>query len=279
MRTKVVATGVVFVSLVAQIAAAQMNGAAPVPGVSFSPAPAPPPSRPTAPPPRALAGGSIHGGRVAPPPPPVVTPARPDLRRPTLGNTPAPPLDTRGPVDLYRANRKTYERILPPWLNSNWGGAYGAPYESTEIAGEPAIADREARPGYLVFRVEPAGTEVSVDGYYLGTVRDLVAGRAFPEGPYRLELRASGYDTMVTDLRILAGETITINRQLTRTPAAAPPAVAQAAPPAVAKPFYVIRGCYAGSTHPKDVRLPAGCDVNNVRVVPPVVNEVTSPRL
>ena len=106
-----------------------------------------------------------------------------------------------------------------------------------------------------------------------------MAGRAFPEGPYRLELRASGYDTMATDLRILPGETITINRQLARTPAPAPPAVAQAVPPAPAKPFYVIRGCYAGSTHPKDVKLPAGCDVNRVRLVPPVVNEVTRPSL
>jgi hypothetical protein len=159
------------------------------------------------------------------------------------------------------------------------GGGYAAPYESTADAGQPSVDSRAPRPGYLVLRVEPAGAEVYVDDYYLGTVRDLVAGRAFPEGPYRLELRASGYDAMATDLRIVAGETITINRQLARTPAPAPPAAAQAAPPAAAKPFYVIRGCYAGSTHPKDVKLPAGCDVKNVRVVPPIVNEVSRPRL
>jgi hypothetical protein len=276
MRTNIIATGVAIGLLAGQIAAAQGSGAAPVPGVSFTPAPrAAAPSRHSAPSPRSAPGPGVqsrHGARSSPS---LAPPVRPDLRRPTLGNMPAPPLDTTGPRDLYRANRKTYEHIDP--LGPYWmaGGGYAEPYESIDDTARPTNA---GRPGYLVLRVEPAATEVFVDGYYLGTVRDLVGGRAIPEGPYRLELRAGGFETMTTDLRVLGGETITINRSLTRTPALAPPAVAQAAPPAPAKPFYVIRGCYAGSTHPKDVRLPAGCDVNNVRVVGPIVNEVTRSR-
>jgi hypothetical protein len=278
MRTSIVATGVVIGLMVGQIAAAQGSGAAPAPGVSFTPAPRTTgPSRHSAPSPRSAPGAGVQPRPGGPSSPSFAPPIRPDLRRPTLGNMPAPPLDTTGPRDLYRANRRTYERITPPWLSPGWiaGGGYAESYESFDDAARPTSA---GRPGYLVLRVEPAGAEVYVDGFYIGTVRDLAGGRALPEGPYRLELRAEGFDTTTTDLRVLAGETITLSRSLARTPAPAPPAVAQAAPPAPARPFYVIRGCYAGSTHPKDVRLPAGCDVKNARVVGPVVNEVTRPR-
>jgi hypothetical protein len=212
---------------------------------------------------------------VTPPrlPPGVATPIRPDPFRPTLGNAPALPLTNRGPIDLYRATAWTYGHLTQgPYP---WGGIYGSvgTYDDPAALREPL-----PRPGYVIFRVQPATAEAFVDGYYVGTVADLATGRALPEGPYRLELRAEGFDTVSTDVRILAGETITINRALSRATPAAPPAVVQTAPPAPAKPFYVIRGCYAGSTHPKDVKLPAGCDVRNVRVVPPVVNEVSGPR-
>jgi hypothetical protein len=274
MRAQVVAAGVFALSLMCQLASAQGFGAAPASRGSVTP---PPPA--------------------ATPPPTAAAPARtpsPHMRspgggqsvfadpRPQLGNAPAQPLTTRGPVDLYRARPDTYQRITPPWLNPYWfGGGYAvAPYDRSDEHERTTTARRAPvpPPGYLVFRVQPASAEVYVDGYYIGTVADLAAGRALPEGPYRLELRASGFDTVTTDVRILAGETITFNRFLTRTPVAPPPTVARVVPPAPAKPFYVIRGCYAGSTHPKDVKLPAGCDVKNVRVVPPVVNEVTRPR-
>ena len=288
MRAHVVASGVLMVSLVAGIAAAQGSfGAVPAPGGSFPPAapaqpialPPPPPgvlARPPAAPaaPVAISGGFHPGVGVVPhrlQPPGVATPIRPDPFRPTLGNAPAQPLTNRGPVDLYRAKPWTYGRL------SRTPFVYGGGYTSYDTTDPNAQAGPAPRPGYIVFRVQPAATEVFVDGYYVGTVADLSAGRALPEGAYRLELRASDFDTVTTDVRILPGETITLNRSLTRTAAPAPPAIAQA-PPAPAKPFYVIRGCYAGSTHPKDVKLPAGCDVRNVRVVPPVVNIVSGSR-
>ena len=284
MRASVVASGVLMVSLVTGGAAAQGFGAAQPSGITITPsAPAPPIALPPPPPgvigrpmpTPPIASGGVHPGIGVPPrlPPSVATPIRPDPFRPTLGNAPAAPLPTRGPVDLYRATPFTYGHLTRgPYP---WGGVYGSvgTYDSTV-----PVPQTQARPGYIVFRVQPASAEVFVDGYYVGTVADLSTGRALPEGPYRLELRADGFDTTSTDIRILAGETITVNRALIRTTAPTPPAVAQAAPPAPAKPFYVIRGCYAGSTHPKDVKLPAGCDVKNVRVVPPVVNEVTGPR-
>jgi hypothetical protein len=126
--------------------------------------------------------------------------------------------------------------------------------------------------GYLRLLVEPGTAQVYVDGYYMGTAASLGRLLTLEPGPHRVELRAPGSDTFAVDIRIRPNETITYDATLpsggsVETPAA-PSAPAAPGPP---KTFYVIPRCYAGDRPPEANALPRGCDIANVRAVPPVV--------
>jgi hypothetical protein len=122
--------------------------------------------------------------------------------------------------------------------------------------------------GFVQVEVQPSTAQIYVDGLYIGTAADLRARRSLEPGSHRVELRAAGYESTTVDLRIDPGETTVYRGALTRT------APTPAAPVAVAQPkaFYVIPGCYAGDKRPQPDRLPGGCDVSRLRVVPPTVS-------
>lgn len=211
-----------------------------------------------------------------PEPPPVPTPLpAPRPQRP----------DTGGLTDQFRAGPYTYAPRFDRGsardrdYRRNWSPAFGGFWSTyTDVPGTfPVLRPGGTEPadGRLVLDVAPLSAQVFVDGYYVGAVNDVQArGLWLEAGPRRIELRADGYDTVTFDVRIVEGGSVTYARSL--SPAAA---VASAArpPAAPAKPFYVIRGCYAGTTPPDAVRLPAGCRAADARVVPPVVAPASAP--
>jgi hypothetical protein len=166
------------------------------------------------------------------------------------------------PPDVFVAGPRTYTprrdregRDRLPYLIPNW---FSYPASVTQRV--PV-----ERRGYLLLYVEPAAAQVSVDGFYVGTVGDLRnAGGALPAGVHHVEIRAAGYEPQSFNVSIQPDETIRYRADLdsVRPPAPAPR-------PASPKTFYVIPGCYAGDRHPRDARLPAGCDAAKVRVIPP----------
>ena len=128
--------------------------------------------------------------------------------------------------------------------------------------------------GYLQLRVQPGSGLVYVDGFYVGSVDGLRGLVPVEEGPHRVEVRTAGYETLAFDVRVVADATITYRADLARIREAPTPALV----PAIPKTFFVIPNCYAGDTPPVQSRLPASCDVANVRTIPPVVNAIRPAR-
>jgi hypothetical protein len=93
--------------------------------------------------------------------------------------------------------------VYDPW--SYWGAPYvgdGYYYDGNEPSGR----------GGLKLKVEPTFAEVYVDGYYMGVVGDFDG--AFQKmdlevGAHHIEIRAPGYQTIVFDVRIEFGDTVT----------------------------------------------------------------------
>jgi hypothetical protein len=130
---------------------------------------------------------------------------------------------------------------------------------------EPQVPVRKT--GTLSLEVQPAASaQVFIDGFYVGTTD--VEGTQFEleAGPHRVELKASGYDPVDFDVRIVAQQSITYRDTLKasrRSPDAAP------VPPQAAADhttLYVIPGCYAGNQPPDGLVLPDGCDSSRVIV-------------
>jgi PEGA domain-containing protein len=123
--------------------------------------------------------------------------------------------------------------------------------------------------------VQPRGVlQVYVDGYYVGIPDDFNGELELAAGPHRIELRAPGYETLTFDVQIAPQRSVTYRGAL--KPADAKPApdftnpqepdTTGVAPQPVTPPtpttFYVIPGCYFGNVAPKDVALPATCDLS-----------------
>src|SRR5207244_10605919 len=117
--------------------------------------------------------------------------------------------------------------------------------------------------------VTPESAQVFVDSYYAGRIADIEDQRVLTlaPGPHRIELRAAGYQPVTFDVRIDANETIVYRAALERALPAATGLVD--ARPAGPTRIYVIPGCYAGNMAPRADRLPAGCNVRQVRVIDP----------
>jgi hypothetical protein len=209
---------------------------------------------------------------------PVVPPAPPSAR--PIGPFASPSALDRG--DIFQAGPRTY---APQYSRSRGfyyggygygGGAYITDpfgYISQPESSSPAI-DRYMREGgnqegYLRLEVEPESAQVFVDGLYSGTVADFrrSGGQTLDAGPHRIEFRAEGYDSQGVELRIRANDVLSYRGTLTRRDDR-PELRAAAGPP---KTFYVIPRCYAGTSRPRADQLPAGCNVKDVREVPPVV--------
>jgi len=159
---------------------------------------------------------------------------------------------------------------LPPYF-------YLAPWyfmPEAAVTRTDAPAGRRAEPevpvkktGTLSLEVQPVtSAQVFIDGFYVGTTD--VEGTAFElePGPHRVELKATGYEAIGFDVRIVAQQSITYRDTLKssrRSPEAEP-----ASPQAAAAPttLYVIPGCYAGNQPPDGLVLPDGCDSSRVIV-------------
>jgi hypothetical protein len=183
------------------------------------------------------------------------------------------------PRDLFRARPETYTprpQPFPPVFGGYVTDGYSPRRSRRSKVSSPDIPAN----GYLELRVEPSTAQVFIDGLYVGTVDDLRrqgGGKALESGSHRVELRASGYESLWFDVRIDSHETTTYRNDL--KPVAVPlPPVTRVGPPPAPKTFYVIPGCYAGDTRPNPARLPRGCSAAKLRAIPPIVRQPTSRR-
>jgi hypothetical protein len=116
--------------------------------------------------------------------------------------------------------------------------------------------------------VQPRTADVFVDGAFAGTVDDFGGrgARMLTAGPHRVEIVASGFETLTFDVRVPENDTVTFARDLepltsARAPAAAPVVIPH-------KTLYVVPNCYIGDRPPLLTDMPAGCRVEDVRVIP-----------
>ena len=232
---------------------------------------------------RGASGSTLHPGppRVPGRPSnsarPIVPPAPPSA--PPIGPYASPSALDRG--DIFRSGPRTYAPQYSRSRGFYYGGyGYSGGYitdpfgyigqpDSSSPAVDRYMRDGENQEGYLRLEVEPQSSQVFVDGLYAGTVSDFRrgGGGTLDSGPHRIEFRAEGYDSQSVELRIRANDVLSYRGTLTRRDER-PELRAAAGPP---KTFYVIPRCYAGTSRPRADQLPAGCDVKNLREVPPVV--------
>jgi hypothetical protein len=130
----------------------------------------------------------------------------------------------------------------------------------------PAISDDDRPLGFLHLRVQPRTADVFVDGILAGTVDDFGGrgARMLTAGTHRVEIRAPGYETLTFDVRVPENDTVTFTRELD-------PAVDRPAPEPVVVPrktLYVVPMCFIGDRPPLVSDMPAGCRVEDVRVIP-----------
>jgi hypothetical protein len=207
--------------------------------------------------------------RLPPLPPPPVSLSVPHPI-PPVSTSPAPP------QDLYQ--QLTPPQIPPigmhprrgfgfgPFLYAPFGYPYmpsAGSYGYTPSAGTAPMPMPQPIPkGALRFETTPGSAQVYVDGYYVGLVDDFgLAGRALEleAGPHRIEVRESGYATLVFEVNIVANQTIRYRGDLQRIAAPPPPATSS-----TPKTTYVIPNCYAGD-RPPTPPLPRGCDITRLQ--------------
>jgi hypothetical protein len=215
--------------------------------------------------------GGHRGGAPSRPSPPVRTVAPPIVY-------PLPPLPT-SPAGGLNSPRGFNDRAFRPqgprgrqYPLSGYPFGLGGGYVESYAPDAPAapFPPMAARPtGWLRLAVTPASAQVYVDTLYVGTVDDVNAKRELQleAGPHRIEMRAQFYQPLVVDVLIAPNEAITYRGTLdTVRPVASAPQPSGGAANAAAK-MYVISNCYIGNVPPRPSRLPAGCDVKQVRVV------------
>jgi hypothetical protein len=164
--------------------------------------------------------------------------------------------------------------VLPAY---GYGGASVSSIYETAAPAQPApVAVPEPPPAYearvplgaLRLEVEPRESlQVFVDGVFIGTPADLGDDIEMTTGPHRVELRARGHKTQSIDVGIVEDKMITYRGALERDAAAAP--AAPVARPSGSKTMYVIPGCYMGNVSPKEMSLPAGCDISKLTTISP----------
>jgi hypothetical protein len=115
----------------------------------------------------------------------------------------------------------------PYWYYDPFWLGYSPYYAPYSYAYGPAPPPASYYSGYgfntgaIRLKVSPREAQVWVDGYYVGVVDDfdgVFQRLRLDEGPHRIEFRAPGYETLVVDVRILAGDTITYRGDLRVTP-------------------------------------------------------------
>lgn len=178
--------------------------------------------------------------------------------------------------DLFRADPQTFSPAfdqLPafdPRFFPCCGSFVGPVFAPVKPRWARSSIHRIPQAGYLRLLVQPETAQVHVDGFYMGTVFDVQRLVALEPAPYRIELRAAGYETVTFDVRIVPNETITYRTDLQRSVPAGQPLAAAPVP----KTFYVIPGCYAGDRPPERTTLPRNCNVARLRTIPPTLTDV-----
>ena len=125
----------------------------------------------------------------------------------------------------------------------------------------PESVSEEPTTGTLRLELTGAGggSQVFVEGYFVGTLDDVNGELRLPPGPRRIEVRAPGQEPLTFDVIIVADRSITYRAMLPLV-LDTPPSKA-AAPPST---FYFIPGCYIGNVPPQEVKLPANCDLSRL---------------
>jgi hypothetical protein len=209
-------------------------------------------------------------------PPPVLLPMAPLTPPPAGGLTAPVPFK---PGTFLPSNDRFHNGRRDPYPGHSgfpivpgygYGYGYGG-YSYGEPNPTPTASDTAppVAAGGLRLTGTPGDAQVFIDGYFVGTLADIEAGRplTIPAGPHRLELRATGYQPIAVDIQITAYDTLTYRASLERQPLPPSAAAARTAGATSAAPMYLIPNCYLGNVPPRQNRLPSGCDIRQVQVL------------
>lgn len=233
----------------------------------------------------AQSSGSASGS--LPPLPPIGLPLPPiGLPLPPIGLPPPndtqpdtrPATDDRlprvGAAESFRSGQNVIF-FVPAW---GWGSPYPGMSQPPPSVQNASRVDRkpELLTGILRLDVQPEKVlQIFVDGYYVGTPQDFNGEVELEIGRHTIEIRAPGYETLTFDVKIAPDRPTTYRGALKRLDAkleTEPPARRETATPDVTprapaprrSTFYYIPGCYLGNVDPKDVPLPANCDLSRL---------------
>jgi hypothetical protein len=204
------------------------------------------------------------------------------LPLPAIGLPPVPdaePVQSRHPRDGRPGRRGDGHKPRQSGTTIIFGSLY--PFDQTfGTFGSVAQSDPQTIPaepvtGWLRLDVQPeASLQVFVDDEFVGTPGDMGNVLELAAGARRLELRAPGHKSLVVNVRVIGGQTITYRGTLESIPLEAPPRTDSSSRPqpiaeSDSKPkpkqtFYFIPGCYLGNVHPSEVKLPSGCDLTKL---------------
>ncbi len=121
---------------------------------------------------------------------------------------PQPPPQEQQQPERQRPPARRYGRTPPP---ARMPPPEGPPPES---ARPPAGSEASAF-GTVVFRVQPAGAQILIDGErWQGPEGETRLMVQVGEGPHRIEIRKDGFTTYTTEVNVRAGETVPLNVSL-----------------------------------------------------------------
>jgi hypothetical protein len=117
-----------------------------------------------------------------------------------------------------------YGGFYDPWFTGGIGyyGGYYDPFYDPWYGGYPSYPTSSSTnydEGSLKLKIKPKTAEVFVDGYYVGVVDEfdgLFQRLHIESGTHRIEVRATGYETLTFDVRISPDHTTTYQGEMKR---------------------------------------------------------------
>jgi hypothetical protein len=261
MRTALIPFILLLTTSVSAQRAAHGGAAAPAPQQTQTQ----PQHRPSAPPPMPAAPPRTVAPPIVFPMGPLTTPPSGGLTAPV---TFVPGTGTTPPRDIFlNGRRNPYRNYATPYGGYGGYGGYGSYATEPNATSASQAPPGPAVVGFLRVSGTPSEAQIFVDGYFVGTLADVEAGRPLmiDAGPHRLELRAPGYQSTSVDIRLAPNDTLTYRAALDRVQPPLPPARTTAS--AAASTMYLIPNCYLGNVPPRANRLSPGCDIKQVQVL------------